>query len=207
MSSVIRRPLMCLIMLALTGVYGCSSSEELVSDPVTHKIISAPAMTPWRDPIGDMARFFPGASDYSQDTLILSPYRLEILKRLGSGISLDSNTLYAYRVRRQGKVVGTILIRSAPGEYGAIETVLAVSPERRIVGIHIQRNREPSPIIAALTDAQWLQSFQGKDAKSLFQPGKDLSEVPEAAQRSALAVATVVRSLLIEYDVVESYHP
>ncbi|MEI6431382.1 MAG: hypothetical protein WCP07_04290, partial [bacterium] len=95
----------------------------------------------------------------------------------------------------------------APGEYGAIETVLAVSPERRIVGIHIQRNREPSPIIAALTDAQWLQSFQGKDAKSLFQLGKDLPEVPEAAQRSALAVATVVRSLLIEYDVVESYHP
>ena len=137
MSSVIRRPLMCLIMLALTGVYGCSSSEELVSDPVTHKIISAPAMTPWRDPIGDMARFSPGASDYSQDTLILSPYRLEILKRLGSGISLDSNTLYAYRVRRQGKVVGTILIRSAPMEIRRFSS--GIAPITCVEGAHPAR--------------------------------------------------------------------
>ena len=198
------RLLACLTALTLPALSGCASRDEPTTDPVVRGNAQAPAMCPWRDPEGDRARFFPGSSGFTQDTLILSASRLEILRRLGPGIPLLSNTLYAFRVRREGKVAGTILLRSARGEYGVIEVVLAVNPERKIIGLRLQRHREPPQIAAALTDIHWLQSFQGKSAKDSFQLGKDLRDVPEAARPSARAVAATVRSLLIEYEVVES---
>jgi hypothetical protein len=164
----------------------------------------APAMCPWRDPQGDLIRFFPGADVYKQETLILSQLRLEIMKRLGPGVPLESNALYVYRVARAQAPVGTILVRRAGGEYGAIEVVVAVDPKRRVVGVRLQRHREPPAVASAIASPRWLDSLRGKTAGDAFRVGGDLPAVPPAAAKSAEAVAGAVRSLLIELDVAET---
>src|SRR5947209_572035 len=72
--------------------------EVLETITLTHSVAERPAMCPWRDPVGDMRAFFPDAGSYHTDILTLSRIRLEILKRLGPGSRLDSNSLYVYRV-------------------------------------------------------------------------------------------------------------
>jgi hypothetical protein len=166
--------------------------------------VEVPAMCPWRDPQGDLRRFFPGADGYRQETLILSSLRLEILKRLGPGVPLESNALYVYRATQGKSDRGTILVRRAGGEYGAIEVVVALDPARRVVGVHLQRHREPPPVADVITSPQWLGAFRGKSASDAFHVGGDLPAVPPAAQKSAEAVARAVRSLLIEFEVAET---
>lgn len=161
-------------------------------------------MCPWRDPNGDLRRFFPGATTYRQDTLILSPLRLPILKRLGPGARLDSNALYAYRALKGGAAVGAVLIRRVAAEFGAVEVVVGVGLDRRVVGVRLQRHREPPAVAAAIASPAWLGAFRGKGPGDAFRIGGDLPAVPPEARRSAEAVAGAVRSLLIEYDVAES---
>ena len=60
----------------------------------------------------------------------------------------------------------------------------------------IQSQREPPEIAQAITNAAWLGSFAGKDARSPLQPGADLPAVPEAARASAQAIAQGVRDTL-----------
>lgn len=165
-----------------------------------HGDSAAPAMCPWREPERDLHAFFPLAREYRQETLVLSPLRLEIQRRLGPGVPLESNSLYVYRVNDGRRLNGAFLIRRAAGEFGAIETVVAVGPARRIIGIRLQRHREPPPVAAFLESPAFLNAFRGKSAKSAFRLGDDLPAAPPVAKRSAESVAGAVRSLLIEYD-------
>jgi hypothetical protein len=185
---------------------GCRDEDSGITpgyEAPHHAVTEAPAMCPWRDPLGDLNRFFPGADSYRQETLILSSLRLEVLKRLGPGVPLESNALYVYRAI-EGKVDrGTILIRRTGGEYGAIEVVVAVDPARHVVGVRLQRYREPPAVAAPIASPRWLDSFRGKTAGDAFRVGGDLTAVPPSATRSAEAVAGAVRSLLIELDVAE----
>lgn len=114
-----------------------------------------PAMCPWREPKADLARFFAGQTVWRQEAVVLSPYRLEILKRLPDKTDLESNVLSVYRVGD----VGTVLVRRFSGEFGAIEAVIAVDPERHIRGVRVQRHREPASEAKAL-DAT--EGFVGK---------------------------------------------
>jgi hypothetical protein len=196
--------LCCLVAVLTSFLAGCLPKDDISPEPVVRGNTEAPAMCPWRDPAGDMTRFFPGTSEYSRDTLILSSYRVVIMRRLGKDTPLESNTLYAYRIHRDGKTIGTVLVRRAAGEYGAIEVVLAVDNERRIVGLRLQRHREPVSIAAALTNPKWENAFHRKNADDDFTLGRGLPEVPKDARTSANAVAKAVRSLLIEYDTVEN---
>ena len=149
-------------------------------------------MCPWRDPKGDLARFFPGEKSWHQETLILSSHRGEILKRLGPGEALDSNSLYVYRVG-SSKIdpVGSLLVKRFAGEYGAIEAVIAVSPARRIVGVRVQRHREPPESAKALESTA---GFAGKTA------GDPLPQ-------DSPALARAVRAELIALDVAETSKP
>src|SRR5690242_1774241 len=80
-------------------------------------------LCPWRDPSGDLKRFFPGATGYRTELLALSRKRAEILKRLGPGASIRSNAFYYYPVERAGAIAGSVLVERAAGRYGAIEVV------------------------------------------------------------------------------------
>ena len=167
---------------------------------------SAAPMCPWRDPEGDLKTLFPGADSYKQETLILSAVRVEIQKRLGTGAGPETNALYVYRVSQGAMPRGVILVRRTSGEYGAIEAVVGRDADGKIVGVRIQRHREPPQIAAALTDAHWLGAFVGKTDANAFRVGGDLPAVPPAAQKSADALAQCIRALLIEYSVGRAYN-
>ena len=160
---------------------------------------SAPAMCPWRDPAGDMASFFPGSSRYQTETVALSRRRQAIIKRLGPETPLESNTLYVNRIFIENDQVGVVLVRRASGQYGAIDVVAAVDTIGRVVGIRVQRHREPKETANVITSDKWLSAFRGKSANSGFSLGSDLPAVPTSARASAEALARSVRGLLIEY--------
>ncbi len=154
------------------------------------------AMVPWRNPKADMAALFPGAplpDSTSPKVLALSAKRAELLQRLGKDTPLDSNALYVYPIDGRGAV----LLRRAAGEFGAIEVVLGIDASGKVVGVRLQRHREPPEIEKALISPAFLESFSGKTAQSTFELPSDF---PSAAQSSARAVLRAVRALLIEYD-------
>lgn len=199
-----------LLAIALPLLCGCKPGEdnngiaEGYEAPPSSLTAGAPAMCPWRDPARDLRAFFPTIPDttYKQESLILSPLRLEIMKRLGPGVPLESNTLYVYRVRSStAKEPGTILVRRAGGEFGAIEIVLAVDPKHRVVGVRLQRHREPPVVAGVVASPEWLGAFRGRSADDPLRVGADLPPVSTEARISAEAVAQAVRSLLIEYTV------
>ena len=154
------------------------------------------AMVPWRNPKQDMAALFPGAplpDSTIPKVIALSAKRAELLQRLGKDTPLDSNALYLYSIDGRGAV----LLRRAAGEFGAIEVVLGVDSTGRVVGVRLQRHREPPEIEKALTSPVFLERFSGKTAQSTFELPSDF---PSGAQSSARAVLRAVRALLIEYD-------
>ena len=164
----------------------------------------APALVPWREPERDLAPLFPGTSGYRTETLLLGALRLEILRRLGPNSTLRESALDAHRVRRaNGTLAGTVLVRRAPGEYGAIELVVGVDPAGRVAGVRVQRQREPQPTAAILTSARWLGALRGKTAADAWRVGDDVLAVPPAARPSADALAAAVRALLVEFAVAE----
>jgi hypothetical protein len=154
------------------------------------------AMVPWRTPQADMAAFFPGAplpDSAATKVISLAAKRTQIMKRLGKETPLDSNALYVYPVPGEGAV----LLRRAAGEFGGIEVVLGIAEDGKVVGVRLQRHREPPEIERFLTSPSFLDGFVGKTSQSeLALP----TNTPTMAQKSALAVLRSVRALLIEYD-------
>ena len=153
-------------------------------------------MVPWRAPRADLDVFFPGAAlpdSAAPRVLALSSKRAEIIRRLGNETPLDSNALFVFPVEGRG----AILLRRAAGEFGAIEVVLGVDTAGKVVGLRLQRHREPPEIERALTARPFLMSFSGKTAQSHFELP---AQTPPVAEKSARAVLRAVRALLIEYD-------
>jgi hypothetical protein len=164
-------------------------------------------LVPWRDPRGDMARFFAGATGHESETRILSHRSLELAERLGRPPVGDDLLLRLYRVYREKpgasakqRVSGAILVQRVRGEHGAIEVVLAVSPEGKVRGARLQRAREPGEVMDALTGG-WLRAFTGKSARDSWRVGTDLPAVPLPARASADAVAVGARTALILFEV------
>lgn len=147
-----------------------------------------------------MAAFFPGATRYSTETLILTGHYREFKKRLGRLPTPDENPLYLHRVFADSRQVGQVLVRRVKGEFGAIELVIAFDSARQLKGVHIQRIREPEATKKAL-DGAWLTSFQAKTSDAKWHLGQDIPAVPPSAAQSARAIIDSVRSSLILYKV------
>lgn len=156
---------------------------------------SSPGLVPWRDPVGDVGRFFPGGIAGRSETRILSHRRLELTQRLGRPPVGDDLLLRLYPVRRAGALLGYVMVRRVKGEHGALELVLAVTPEGRVRGCRLQRSREPHAVGAALQ--RFLPAFDGKRVSDSWRIGGDLPAVPAVARRSAAAVADGARTALI----------
>ena len=183
--------LVCLACVAAYLVSRTPSTEIEVKETYSRPDKEAPAMCPWRDPTGDLARFFPGATTYKQEIIALSPYRLQIMKRLAAGETLESNALFVYRVPSTPPYRGDVLVRRTAGEYGAIEAVVAVDPNRHIIGVRVQRHREAPDTARLLADPAFLHRFQGKSASDTLP-----NENP--------ALSHAVHSLLVEFDMAET---
>jgi len=183
---------------AAVEVYRPAEPTRRYSGPAPGQV--SPGLVPWRDPRGDMARFFPGATGYESETRILSHRRLELAKRLGRAPMGDDLLLRLHPVRQGTRRAGVVLVQRVRGEHGAIEMVLALTPEGRVRGARLQRSREPGPVMAALT-GEWLAAFTGKSATDAWRMGSDLPSVPAAARRSAEAVAGGARTALILWQV------
>jgi hypothetical protein len=157
---------------------------------------SAP-LCPWREPQQDLQQFFPGATGIHEETRILSHLRVALLHDLGRPLTAEEMLLRPFRIMKGSEPVGTVLVRRVKGEFGAIELVLAVTPEGRVRGLRLQRQREPEAVAAVLTSPEWRGAFQEKSADSPLRVGKDLPAVSREATVSAQAIAGGVRSLLI----------
>lgn len=176
--------------------------EQLPVVGAAARVETAP-MCPWREPETDLRRFFPGATGYDTEILVLSGVRGELAQRLGRQPTAEENALYAYPVQGSAGKLGTVLVRRVKGESGAIEVVLAVDTGGRVVGVRLQRYREPEVVAAALKAPGWLRWFQGKTAESDWGLGGGIAPVPQVALPSARAVVDGVRSMLILLQVAQ----
>jgi hypothetical protein len=185
-------------LLAGGAWWATSRGSDLPTHTATaHSHIEAAPLCPWREPERDLQRFFPSATGAREQLRILSHLRLALIHDLGRPLTAEEFLLRPYRAVRGQERLGTILVRRVKGEFGAIELVLAVTPEGQVKGLRLQRQREPEPIAAALTSPEWLNAFRGKSADSPLRLGEDLPQVPHEAIVSAAAVADGVRSLLV----------
>ncbi len=166
---------------------------------------TAPALCPWRQSQSDLRAFFPTADRYETRMMALSGLRLAIQQRLGPDASLEYNSLPVFPVFRGQTPQGVVLIQRAKAEYGEIEVVVGVDEAGRVLGVRIQRLREPEKIAQAITDPAWLHAFRSKTAEDAWRLGVDIPDRPAPARATAQIVARTVRSLLIENDVVR--HP
>jgi len=162
-----------------------------------HALVEPAPLCPWREPQRDLRQFFPGATGIHEETRILSHLRVALIHDLGRPLTAEEMLLRPFRILKGGKLVGTMLVRRVKGEFGAIELVLAVTPDGRVRGLRLQRQREPEAVAAGLTSPKWLGAFREKTAGSPLQVGKDLPGVSSEASVSAKAVAAGVRSLLV----------
>jgi len=123
--------------------------------------------------------------------------RPQLRQRLGRFPGAEENALLIHRVRNGTEPVGSVLVRRVKGEHGGIEIVTAVHPEGAIRAVSIQSQREPETIAHAITAANWLEAFAGKNANSPLRLREDLPDVPPEARATAKAIADGVRSQLI----------
>ncbi len=184
-------------------------SENLPETPFEIKTprFEAAPLCPWREPERDLSDFFPGAVRYEAETHILSGWRMELAQRLGRMPTAGENALHLYRIFGPQQPMGAILTTRVKGEYGAIEIVLAASNQGEVIGLRLQRLREPEGIRTALQQPAWLDSFRGKTTRHPWQFGRDIPEPTSSAHTSADAVVEGVRGLLILLDTAAQAQP
>ena len=190
-----------LLLVVLLSAIACwllkyNHPATTLFEPQIQPIQSAP-LCPWRDPAQDLNSFFPTATRYEAETHILSGMRLQLASLLGRPPTGDENALHIYRIYTQQTALGAILTQRVKGAYGAIELVLSVNPEGKVIGLRLQRNREPESIAASLQRPEWLGSFVGKQATDSWKLGEDIPAVSGEARISADAIVQGTRSTLI----------
>jgi len=184
------------LLLAMAWSLSKLSSPEVLVESRVSPPEPVP-LCPWREPEADMKALFPGATRYEAETKILSGLRLELQARLGRMPSGEENSLHLFRIYRDRIALGTVVTRRVKGDFGAIELVLAIGPDRQVRGWRLQRSREPAAILEALSDPAWQRSFEGKTADNPWQLGRDIPAVAPVALNSAAAVVEGAKSLLI----------
>ena len=152
---------------------------------------------PWRGPQGDLSALFPPATNYVTETRILSGKMAPIQKRLGRAMTVDENPLRVFRVLRQDRWRGSVLLCRVKGEHGGIEIVTGVETNGAVRRVLIQSQREPEAVAQVITNTTFLASFLGKNSAAPLRLGEDLLDVPAEARASAQAIADGVRSQLI----------
>ena len=188
------------LALAVIAFFGVRHLRRPDHDPIHNPKdvahVEPSPVCPWRNPAQDLAVLFPPATDHVLDPRVVSGLTAPIQKQLGRLMRPDENPLRIHRAQHEGRTLGSVLVTRVKAEHGGIEIVIGVETNGTIRGVLIQSQREPPEIAQAITNAAWLGSFAGKNARSPLQPGTDLPAVPEAARASAQAIAQGVRDTL-----------
>jgi Na+-translocating ferredoxin:NAD+ oxidoreductase RnfG subunit len=151
----------------------------------------------WVNPDRDIRNFFPGAGSYITEVKKYTKEQQEAIeKRIDARLDPDENEFKFYRVKKQGEVVGTVLTHQARGKYGAVQTVVAVGNDGRIVGVFVQRHREPTN----LNQESFLKQFKGKTSNDPLTIGKDVQPI-SGYDQSCQAVAFSVKKIIVACDV------
>jgi hypothetical protein len=158
----------------------------------------------WRDPERTMQRLFPAARDYKTVAVKITPERIAALERaLGARLDDSEKTEFSFYDITGGsdkpRPIGSVLALAGKGQYGAIEVVIGLDADARIVGAYIQRSRERAT--KALQSPQFLKQFVGKTKSDAFQVGKDLDAASPEAEAASRVVAGVVKKMLVFNDV------
>ena len=193
-----------LVVCIGVGTSGCGDRSEEVPLVVREapRAEGAP-MCPWREPASDIAAWFPGATRTDAEILILSAFRGEFARRMGRAASAEENALYVHRVWKDSERVGEVSLRRVKGAGGAVELVVGFDREGRLIGVRIQRSREPDEVASAL-NASWLAQFRGRDALQPLRVGQELSAVAPGAEATAAALADGIRSVLVLRELARS---
>ncbi len=155
------------------------------------------ALCVWINPDRDMKKFFPGATGYATEvSKYTKAQESEIEKRIGVQLDPDENEFKFYRVKKDGKVVGTVLTHQGRGKYGAVQTVAGLDPAGTVIGVYVQRHREPTNLNAPA----FLKQFVGKDVADPIEVGKDIDPI-SGHDKSSQAVAFSVKKLLVVFDI------
>jgi len=155
------------------------------------------ALCVWINPDRDIKNFFPGANSYSTETKKYTKEQKErIEKRINAKLDPDENEFKFYRVKKDKKVVGTVLTHQTRGRYGAVQVVVGINNDTQIVGVYVQRHREPTN----LNDKSFLKQFVGKTADSPIKTGEDIKPI-SGHEQSCQAVAFSVRKIMVVHDV------
>lgn len=181
--------------------------------PTTRKVLLAIALLApsvaradvcvWRDPERTMTMLFPSATDYRTVTRRITPdIARQIEQRIGSPLDPTERAEFNYyeitgRAGGTARRLGTVLALAGRGEYGAIEVVIGLDPDERIVGAYIQRMRERQA--EKLRADEFLGQFRGKSHGDPLEPGRNIRVVPEAPA-AARAVVLAVEKMLAFYD-------
>jgi len=178
------------------GSPGCSPSDGNSTAPVgdTGRIEVAP-LCPWRNPSEDCASWFPAADRSEAELQILSALRSEIPRVLGRDPNPEDNARYVHRVFAKDRCVGEVVVRRVKGPSGSLEVVVGLTLDGTLVGVRLQRAREPDAVLAAV-DGTWLAAFRGLKQEAPLRPGVDLPVVSPVAVTTADAITAAVRTVL-----------
>lgn len=149
---------------------------------------------PWRDAETDMTNWFAGATRYFVQDLVLSGKRLQLQERLGRPVRPEEMALHCYPVLSNETPLGTVLTRRIKAENGAMEIALALDAEHKVRHFKIQRIREPSTIVDALTRCDLEKQIRSKSASD------EIAFICPDAWTLADGLAKEVKALLILYD-------
>jgi Na+-translocating ferredoxin:NAD+ oxidoreductase RnfG subunit len=145
-----------------------------------------------------MTKIFPEASDYKTITQGIGLDQKETIeKRLGESISPGEGKDWIYYeiTDQSGKTLGYITADAETGEYGVIEMVMGITPDRKIKGVYIQRSREKDK---EFQSRAFLDQFTGKTMNDHVEDGMD---IPFAGGSTAQQkVVFGVRKMLLFYE-------
>ncbi|HSV75165.1 MAG TPA: hypothetical protein VLH79_15510 [Chthonomonadales bacterium] len=155
------------------------------------------ALCVWLNPDRDIRTFFPGANSYRTEPRAPSREQVAVIeRRIGARLDPDETEFRFYRVQRARQTVGTVLTHQARGRFGAVQVVVAIGNDRRVIGVTVQRHREPTNLNAA----SFLQQFRGKQADDPIAIGTDIQPI-RGHDQSSHAVAFSVKKILVIHDV------
>ncbi len=174
--------------------------------------IEPQALCALRDPVRQITRLFPDADAYESIVgTVGQGARKAVSKRLPFTLhfnELGRHTLYA--VKKEGRPVGFVHVRSEAGQWGLVEIAWALDMDLRLVGYEFQRCRDRSKSV--LTTQSVRDSLAQKDFKGLKElineDGTALAQSVRFVPKSARALAaTVFRSGLKTIAVTECVWP
>jgi len=154
-------------------------------------------LCPWRNPAADLKAFFPTATSTREELLSLSRYTTEIEKQIHRKATGEETGLQIHRAYNGTTPLGVVVARRVKGEYGAIEVVVASDTSNRVVGVKIQRLREPEETAKILRSPGFLQYFEGKTAQSDWLCHCEQVEISPKALKSVDAVQGGLHTVMV----------